>query len=69
MKIPTFPQVIFIKVEQDSDGSEYMNPCLTKFDALDGLDPVRVGMYKFIETHEIRPALPLWKKLRSRKTR
>jgi len=57
MKIPTFPQVIFIKVErEDSDGTDYMLPSTTKAETLDGLNPVRIGVYKFVETRSARSA-------------
>ena len=68
-KFASFPDIIFIRVEDDTDGSQYLLPSITKTAALDGLNRVRIGVYKFVETQEIQPSLPLWKRVRTRKTK
>jgi len=68
MSIKTFPMVIFASVENYGTQDEYLAAYLTKSEALSDEDRKVVGMYKFVEAHEITRALPITKKRRTTKT-
>ena len=68
-RYPTFPQVIFISVESESNNEDdYMLTHGNKQDALQHADPIVVGMYKFVEAHKVQSGMPVWTKCRTRKT-
>ena len=68
MRYPTFPQVIFVSVEPDTSGDNYLLAYGNKQDALQQADPIVVGMYKFVEAHKVQGGMPVWTKRRTRKT-
>lgn len=68
MSIKTFPMVIFASVEYYGTQDEYLATYLTKSEALSNENKKVVGMYKFVEAHEITKALPTAKKRRTTKT-
>lgn len=69
-RIKLFPEVIFVRVEADrnDDDVQYLVANLTKRDALDGETKAVVGLYKFVEAHEVQEGPTLAKKRRSRAT-
>jgi hypothetical protein len=68
MSTKTFPPVVFVSVENYATEDEYLAVNPTKSEALGNDDRKIVGMYKFIEAHEITKALPITKKRRTIKT-
>ena len=67
-RYPTFPQVIFVSVEAEASGADYMLVHGNKQEALEQADPIVVGIYKFVEAHKVEGGVPLWTKRRTRKT-
>ena len=64
--IKTFPQVIFVTVEEDQ-GSDYMLASLTKQEALN--EPSRVvGIYQFVRAEQVRQGDPVATRRKTRKT-
>ena len=67
-RYPTFPQVIFVSVEDEASGVDYMLAHGNMQEALEHADPIVVGTYKFVEAHKVESGMPVWSKRRSRKT-
>lgn len=68
-KIDTFPQVIIVSVENPDSPDEFLSTSLTNSEALSDEESKIVGVYKFVEAHEIMKSIPTIKVRRSRKTK
>lgn len=66
-RFKTFPQLIFVKIQQDRD-EDYMVADLTKADSLGDEDRIVSGLYQFVRAEELRKAPVLSVKKRNRKT-
>ena len=65
-EIKTFPQVIFVTVEEDG-GNDYLLASLTKQDALN--EPRRiVGTYQFVRADEVLQGLPISNKRNNKRS-
>lgn len=67
-EIDTFPQVIFVSVEQPSNDEDFMVVHLNKQEALAQGSPVVVGVYKFVEAQKIENGVTISTRRRTRKT-
>ena len=67
-RYPTFPQVVFVSVENEASGADYLLAHGNKQEALEHADPIVVGMYKFVEAHKVQSGISVWTKRRTRKT-
>lgn len=67
MSIKTFPQVVFITVG-GSDTNEFLIASLNTTEALGDENSQIVGVYRFVEAHDLVARLPLSTKRRSKKT-
>ena len=68
-KIDTFPQVLIVSVENPGSQDEFLSVSLTNSEALSDEESKIVGVYKFVESHEVKKSLPTIKVRRSRKTK
>lgn len=68
MEIKTFPELIFVTVEQDGK-DEWLSANVTKRGSLGDSGKVIVGVYKFVQAEEVREALPTFRRLKNRRTR
>jgi hypothetical protein len=67
-QIKTFPQVIFVTVEQEKDDEHWMLASLTKKDALSDNELAIVGMYQFVSAETVRDGQVVATKRKTRKT-
>lgn len=44
------PKVVFVRIDKDSDGSEYLNAYTEMDKAVEGDGPTTIGVFKFVET-------------------
>ena len=66
--IKTFPQVIFVTIEEDDD-EDYMLATLTKRDALSDNTERIVGMYKFVASELVSEGQVTAKRRKTRATK
>ena len=66
-KIKTFPQVIFVTVEQEKD-DDWMLASLTKKAALSDNEISIVGMYQFVSAETVRDGQVVATKRKTRNT-
>ena len=69
MSIKTFPPVVFISVGNAGTLNEYLSASLSTTEAIGDENSMIVGIYKFVESHELA-SRPPWSgaKRRSKKT-
>ena len=68
MSIKTFPSIIFVSVENAGTPDEFMSVSLHTTEALANESRKIVGIYKFVQAHELTARPPLSMKKRSKKT-
>ena len=68
MSIKTFPQVVFISVVNPGTPDEFLSASLNTTEALGDENSQIVGIYRFVEAHDLTAQLPLSTKRRSKKT-